>query len=105
MDDINVGRQEHQNTITLNQCIEEAQLTGTEIPDSTALTIASWWGSPGPIGQELARLAQTGKATLDDLLEDIANTRNSESMDDDDSISLDMLCTWAIHAAKRETSR
>lgn len=104
MNDINVGWHEHQYTSTVNQCIEEAQLTDTEVPDSTALTIASWWDSPGTIGQELARLAQTGKANLDDLLEDISNTRNSEFMDDDDSVAMDMLCTWAIHAAKREAN-
>ena len=45
-----------------------------EISDACAVTIASWWQSPGAVGRGFARLASTGAVPADDLAGDVAAT-------------------------------
>lgn len=68
-----------------------------EVDDSTALTIASWYSSPGSVGAVLAELASTGTCDFDDLMDDIAATRQTDGQ----SVELDLLSTWAINHPSR----
>ncbi len=75
--------------------------TDTEVSDAAAVTIASWWQSPGGTGSVLAALSTGASWDLEDLLDDIASTRawaraqNCHTPEDDRA--LDMLATWAIN--------
>jgi len=66
-----------------------------EILDSTALTIASWWQSPGSIGRAFAELASTGSVDSDALAADISATYR-EASNADDRVALDVLGTWTL---------
>lgn len=72
-----------------------------EISDAAAVTIASWWQSPGGTGSVLAALSTGASWDLEDLLDDIASTRawaraqNCHTPEDDRA--LDMLATWALN--------
>lgn len=71
-----------------------------EIEDSTALTIASWWQSPGNVGRVLAQLSTTGSCDVAELLDDIHRTyREADTQSDRDA--LDMLATWALNHPSR----
>lgn len=75
-----------------------------EIEDGVALTIASWWASPGRTGMALAELATSGSADVTELLEDIAATRDEANYCDrpqDELAALDMLATWALNHPSR----
>lgn len=76
-----------------------------EIDDAVAVTIASWWQSPGTVGRHLAALASGAEVDHADLLDDIAATRQAENyygsshwprMSSDDRDALDMLATWTL---------
>ena len=45
-----------------------------EISDACALTVASWWQSPGRVGRAFAQLASTGSVPLEALADDISAT-------------------------------
>jgi hypothetical protein len=84
--------------------IHDSHQRGTEVDSSTALTIASWWQSPGPTGRELAAFASGARVTTEALLDDIHATRVVEGyfdgrMSDDDKLALDMLSTFIINYA------
>lgn len=72
---------------------------GREIQDGTALTIASWWQSPGRVGHVLAQLASSRECDLDALVDDIDATLRNESMDERDREALDCLMSWAYAKA------
>lgn len=76
-----------------------------EIDDAAAVTIASWWASPGAVGKHLASLATGAVVDSAELLADIAATRQTENyyggqswprMSSDDRTALDALSTWVL---------
>jgi hypothetical protein len=77
-----------------------ARYGSDEIDPAVAVTIASWWQSPGSVGQHLAAFASG--APVDDvaLLDDIAATRREQGypvgMAPRDRKALDMLATFVI---------
>jgi len=71
-----------------------------EISDACAVTIASWWQSPGRVGRHLATLASGLSVDLEDLLDDISATRRNAGTEWNRR-SLDMLSTWAIAKDRR----
>lgn len=73
---------------------------GGIITDETAMTIASWYASPGAVGQHLAALATTGTVDTDDLLDDIDRTLLDYGDDTDERDELIALAAWVkFHAA------
>lgn len=74
-----------------------------EITDECAVTIASWWQSPGSIGSDFAALASRGTVAVSALLDDIAATYR-EATDARDRQALDMLATWAMNHYTRHES-
>lgn len=76
------------------------------ISDAAAVTLASWWQSPGTVGRYLAQLASTGRVNVPDLLADIDATRREaesrEVFDDADALGLSALEAWAVHHPRRE---
>lgn len=73
-----------------------------EVSDARALTIASWWQSPGSVGHVMAALASGLPVEVEALLDDIAATHNSfTSWRPSDLRALDMLATWAINHPSR----
>ena len=70
-----------------------------EISDAAAVTIASWWQSPGTIGRYLASLASGAPVDHNDLLDDIEASRRKYS-DPDLDIDLDYLATWVINKSR-----
>lgn len=72
---------------------------GGEVSDACALTIASWWQSPGRVGRHLAELSTTGSVGVEDLLTDIHNTYAEASTQD--RPALDLLATWALNHPSR----
>ena len=79
---------------------------GEEISDRAALTVASWWQSPGTVGHVLASLASGRSVQVGALLDDIAATRREITgrSYSADHVALDMLATWAINHPSREVS-
>ena len=73
---------------------------GAEITDSSAVTIAAWWQSPGSIGRHMATLASGLPVVLSDLLDDIHHSRK-EADTELDRQALDCLATWAINHPSR----
>lgn len=76
---------------------------GREVEPETAVTIASWWQSPGSIGHVLAAFASGAAVSKSDLLDDIAATRNAHGyhtfdMLPSDKRALDCLGTFVINA-------
>jgi hypothetical protein len=82
--------------------IADAEITevygseGPEISDCVAVTIASWWQSPGTIGHVFASFASGQPVEYDDLAEDIYRTQLSSSLTLRDRQGLDCLSTWAL---------
>lgn len=75
-----------------------------EISDACALTIASWWQSPGRVGRAFAQLASTGTVPLEALADDISATFNElrpHCVDIPQGRALSMLATWALHHPSR----
>lgn len=70
-----------------------------EITDQTAVTIASWWQSPGREGCAFAQLSTTGMVEPDMLAYDIAGVHKEASPDE--RLALDMLSTWGLHHISR----
>lgn len=75
-----------------------------EISPESAVTIASWWQSPGSVGSVLAGLASGVEVNRTSLLDDIAATRrmhgyDDETMDYPDRLALDCLATFVINYA------
>lgn len=75
---------------------------GREVDPETAVTIASWWQSSGAIGRVLAGFASGASVSKDDLLDDIAATRNAHGyhtldMLPPDRRALDCLSTFVIN--------
>lgn len=77
-----------------NDAIRAAVLDG-DLSDAEAMTIASWYMSPGRIGQSLAQLATTGYVPLSALFLDIETTRHDHAWSDDQLRELDALAAWA----------
>ena len=80
-----------------------------EIDDAVAVTIASWWQSPGTIGRHLAALASGAQVDSDALQDDITATRRAEHyygsdgwprMSSGDRMALDALSTWIIQRTR-----
>jgi hypothetical protein len=70
-----------------------------EIDDAVAVTIASWWQSPGYIGKALAALASGAEVDYHALVEDLSLTLkdggyHDRTMPASDRQALDMLGTW-----------
>lgn len=72
-----------------------------EITDACAVTVASWWQSPGRTGLPFAELASTGHVDVERLHEAIAHAYTEA--DDLDKRVLDMLGTWALNHPARLT--
>lgn len=72
----------------------------SEISDAAARTIAGWWASPGRVGQAMTALSQGQQVSVNELLTDIANTRQGEMMLAIDHVALDMLGTWALNGGE-----
>lgn len=47
---------------------------GSDLADNLAVTIASWWQSPGTVGRHLAALASGAPVSSDDLIADVEAT-------------------------------
>ena len=74
----------------------------TELTDSSAVTIAAWWQSPGAVGRHLATLASGLPVDLEDLLNDIhLSRRELLERAGEDERALDCLATWAINHSSR----
>ncbi|GAB4988595.1 MULTISPECIES: hypothetical protein [Mycobacterium avium complex (MAC)] len=74
---------------------------GREIEPATAVTIASWWQSPGGIGKALAAFASGSPVSRQELLDDIAATRTEHgyhtlAMLPRDRHALDCLSTFVL---------
>jgi len=83
--------------------VHNSYVGGWEISDSTAVTIASWWQSPGSVGSAFAALASGAPVVLGDLLDDIRQTRRTLPPDQEADVrALDMLATWAINVSPRD---
>lgn len=80
--------------------IGEAQDQEREISDAAALTIASWWQSPDPLGLAFAELSTTGSVNYQDLSDAIA--REYDGTHTLDRLCLDMLSTWALNHPSRK---
>lgn len=94
---IEIGLPECVDAETVNEEVKRFFDDGTPISDAAARTIASWWQSPGTVGNKLAQLASTGTVAYDDLIDDIDKTqlearRNNVTVSDKD---LDALREWA----------
>jgi hypothetical protein len=96
---------EHAREGTVRNAVREAWPTREPISDACALTIASWWQSPGSVGAAMATLASTGSVDCTALLDDIGATmrtqptagiRNRQDFD-----ALIALQTWAVAKASR----
>ncbi len=71
-----------------------------EISDQAALTIASYWQSPGSVGRAMSELASTGRVSSAELMEDITHSL-PDAQDLFDRRSLNMLATWAMNHESR----
>lgn len=68
------------------------------ISDACAITIASWWQSPGSVGCVFAQLASTGKCDSHALLEDIRKTqRDLRVFSTFDSLCFNALTQWVYN--------
>jgi hypothetical protein len=78
-----------------------------EISDACAVTIASWWQSPGTVGRAFARLASTGSVVARDLADDLAATfaelrpLGLNGDNSDEWRALEALATWALYHPSR----
>lgn len=72
-----------------------------EVSDAVALTIASFFQSPGGLGRHFAQLASTGTVDLTHLLDAINAEREALLPNHPDLAQshrmLDMLATWGIN--------
>lgn len=102
---INVGRLTHMLSREVDAMCA-ARVGDCEISDQCAVTIASFYQSPGSVGLAFASLASLGVAELDELLDNIAWARGNDvpalSRDGQAAanLQLDMLATWAIDVAR-----
>lgn len=72
---INVGRPAHLPSTNAEAEVRRVhRVAGTNLSDSAAVTVASWWAGPGTPGKHLAALATSGRVELVGLLDDIART-------------------------------
>lgn len=87
-----------------------AELQATEggdiISDAAAVTIASWWQSPGTVGRHLASLASGSPVSPDALLDDIdATEREAETsvpgLNRSDRRALAVLRSWVLAQIER----
>jgi hypothetical protein len=62
------------------------------ITDDMAVTIASWYQTPGGIGRAFAELASTGSVDLDDLR--VAMGNETTNRPDDDDVVSHMFALW-----------
>lgn len=81
-----------------------------EITDECAVTIASWWQSPGARGQHFAALASGGQADTDGLFSDISYALDAARRTQDETereaqlLQLGMLGTWLIAKTNGHTA-
>jgi hypothetical protein len=68
-------RETHVSSETAYAAVLKARSAATRIDGATAVTIASWWQSPGRIGSVLAGFASGAEVARQDLLDDIDATR------------------------------
>lgn len=72
-----------------------------EVSPFTAVTIAAWLQSSGSVGKHLAAFACGAEVSKEELLDDIARTREDLPRDYQDAASnwlaLDMLATFVIN--------
>ena len=91
---IRVGQPRHLSSDdAYSEC--RAHVGLSEISDSCAVTIASWWQAPFGTGYAMAQLASIGTVDYDELAEDIYRSR-LEADTPQDRLALDMLATWAL---------
>lgn len=69
-----------------------------EVSDACAVTIASWYASPGVVGRHLAALATGAPVDRDDLVVDLSETLEEHyaTSNAQDKRCLDMLGTWVL---------
>lgn len=67
---------------------------GGIITDESAVTIASWWMSPGTDGAAFSELVHTGSADLDDLRDDVRRSLDETGDDTDERDELTALMAW-----------
>ncbi|GAA0622080.1 hypothetical protein HPO96_28585 [Kribbella sandramycini] len=75
---------------------------GARLTDSSALTIAAGWQSPGYRGSAFAELAGTGSVDLNDLAENILHAHGAAKTEHDRH-TLDLLLLWAYHHPSLDT--
>jgi hypothetical protein len=84
-----------------------AQEGREEVSDACAVTITSWWQSPGRVGRAFAQLASTGSVRLEALAEDISatfaelRTVGLNAANSDQWRALEALATWALNHPSR----
>ncbi len=82
--------------------VSSAAATDQDIAESTAVTIAAWWQSPGSVGHVLAAFASGAQVSAQELLDDIDATRRHEgyhtgAMAPPDRQALDCLESFVQH--------
>jgi hypothetical protein len=91
-------RAEHLTSVEVAKQMHKAWNDGDMISDRVAVTIASWWQSPGTVGRHLAALASGVPVIADDLIEDIANTIDTTpDLSPDEYRQLFMLRDWVLY--------
>ncbi|WP_236973151.1 hypothetical protein, partial [Mycobacterium avium] len=90
----------HARTHRLTHRITQHYTTSRDLT-ATAVTIASWWQSPGGIGKALAAFASGSPVSRQELLDDIAATRTEHgyhtlAMLPRDRHALDCLSTFVL---------
>lgn len=72
-----------------------------EVSGACAVTIASWWQSPGPVGRVLAAFASGSEVDRSELSEDVSRTilHEYDSAEPRDRLALDMLGTWVLNGS------
>jgi hypothetical protein len=84
------------SAVAYQQCQERQGVT--EIDDSVAAAIASWWQSPGTSGRAFAALASGAPVESSDVLDDVSDALHTASVwDGRDRLALEMLATWALN--------
>ena len=105
MGTIKVGQPSHLSSEEVYAMVEQ-RLGMEEITDACAVTIASFWQSPGRVGYAMAQLASTGTVDYEEQKDDIHESRKDAVTyfggDSPDVAALDMLGTWALSKIRED---
>lgn len=84
----------------------EERYGDTEVDTAVAVTIASWWQSPGSMGRAMAALASGAAVNAGDVLVEVsANRRLYTQEGSPEETALDMLGTWLIRVTDDKDRR